>query len=155
MGSRLTQRSRATMALVAIALWLAGVELLPNAHLARHEADHTHDTSGAVVRSSAGAESRTIRYSHARRSAKAERHSHAVKWSPNNRAQAQLVDAGHGAHDASGLAHRAVALQEPAPPITRPVPVEQLLAWVITDVTTDRILDTELAQPSARGPPAA
>ena len=44
-GSR---RHRRAIALMTCALWLLGVEVLPNLHLAFHHDDHTHAADGTI-----------------------------------------------------------------------------------------------------------
>ncbi|MCW5809250.1 MAG: hypothetical protein KIT31_43250 [Deltaproteobacteria bacterium] len=57
------------------------------------------------------------------------------------------------AHAAAGIAHRALALHTPAPPLLAPLPVE-LASWWIVDAPIAAPHTTQLARPTARGPPA-
>jgi hypothetical protein len=44
-------RQRRALALLTCVLWLLGVEVLPNLHLAHHHDDHTHAADGTIVAS--------------------------------------------------------------------------------------------------------
>ena len=114
-------------------LWLLGVEVLPNLHLATHEADHTHEADGTIVRGSFGGT-----------------HSHGGVVHADRDEQLAIDVPAHGA---AGIAHRAVALHQPSPPVTEPLAVTVVPRW-IEHTPNERLLAADAARPAARGPPA-
>jgi hypothetical protein len=137
---------RARMALVACALWLAGVEVLPGLHEALHDrlAPHRHDGDTIITVSLDDTThvhpDGTIHY---------------VTPQPRHKRRPVHDDrprAGDVAGHAAGLAHHAAAIAPAALPITRPLPVDRrsyavALAAPVEPVTRDRPAAT------ARGPP--
>jgi len=157
MSGRITRasrhRRRATFAVAACVLWLLGVEVLPNVHLATHEADHTHQADGTIVRVSFGGT-----HSHGGGVIHADHDDHdfdAVDHDADHhekRSDQLAIDV--PAHGAAGIAHRAVALHQPPPPELAPIAVDRLV-WRDQLPPTDHELDRSAIQPQARGPPAA
>ena len=144
-------RRRATFALTACVLWLLGVEVLPNLHLASHEADHTHEASGTIVRVSF-----TSTHAHADGTVHRDhddRASHDGHPGKRRATSDQLaIDVPDG-HAASGIAHHALALHQPPPPVVDPTPLQQPLIFVDRQ-PNERVAIPHAAPPSARGPPA-
>jgi hypothetical protein len=160
-------RRRRGFAATACVLWLLGVELLPNLHLAFHEDDHTHGEAGEIVVAHVAIED----HSHAQPD---EPHEHGDAHHselaydegdvtvvveepapPRRKHRDRLaIDDRELAHAASGLAHRQAALHRPAPPLLAPLPVVRTSWWVI-DAPIERTYETSLARPTARGPPLA
>jgi len=139
MGGRRTAR---TLALVAVVLWLAGVELVPNLHLALHAslAAHTHDGDTTVFaphHHADGSEHRVVM-----------RAGHRVHARSTHDLALELE---HGAHS---LAHHAAALQPAPAPLLVPLPIDRrpLLAAAIAIIEpSSRVVPRAMA----RGPPAA
>jgi len=139
MGGRRTAR---TLALVAAVLWLAGVELVPNLHLALHAslAAHTHDGDTTVF----------APHHHADGS------EHRVVMRAGHRVHARgthdlALELEHGAHS---LAHHAAALQPAPAPLLVPLPIDRrpLLAAAIAIIEpSSRVVPRAMA----RGPPTA
>ena len=139
MGGRRTAR---TLALVAAVLWLAGIELVPNLHLALHAslAAHTHDGDTTVF----------APHHHADGS------EHRVVMRAGHRVHARgthdlALELEHGAHS---LAHHAAALQPAPAPLLVPLPIDRrpLLAAAIAIIEpSSRVVPRAMA----RGPPAA
>ena len=133
-----TARQRRGYAIATCLLWLVAVEALPAVHLATHDGHHTHDASGAII---------PLDDDHAE--------------IPENDFVA-IDDAGrpgpitafdHLEHSAGGLAHHAIALQQPAPPLLAPLPVAppEVRAAAIAH---ERVSSSHALRPTARGPPA-
>jgi hypothetical protein len=141
------QRYRRAYAVIAALLWLVGVEVIPNVHLAYHADDHTHDaTSGAIVRVTFA--------QHAHDDGTV--HAHAAESGPKrtNREHAILDDEVPSGHAAAGLAHRAAALHQPPPPALAPIEVPPN-EHRIAAAPAARLASRSLARPAARGPPVA
>jgi hypothetical protein len=134
----LTTQRRRTAAWVVCLVWLVGVEVLPNLHLVGHRADHSHDASGAMV-----AQENDHEHGHQHASAHHDEAPHDF----------DDVDPYTPGHAAAGIAHRAVALHQPAPSLLAPLPVE-LASWRIVHAPSVAVSTTQLARPTARGPPA-
>jgi len=140
------RRSRARVALVACALWLAGVEALPALHEALHGqlAPHRHDNGAIVTVSFADTTHRhpdgTIHFASA---APRGRRPHASDGQPH------ATDA---ADHAGGLAHHAAALAPAAPPITHPLPIDRRPITLAVRERIDWVRRDPLAA-TARGPP--
>lgn len=159
---RAADRNRRGFAICAAVLWLFGVEVLPNLHLAQHDAHrHTHASDGSIValdddapvvarveRETASlARHAPARAPLAHRVVAAGRHHHEPKHE-SHRGQLAID---HVPHAASGIAH-AIALHQPPPPITTPLAVPVAETWRYAE-PTDAILATAAVRPSARGPP--
>ncbi|MBA3459540.1 MAG: hypothetical protein H0T46_06240 [Deltaproteobacteria bacterium] len=116
--------TRRQLAIIACLLWLVGVELLPAIHQASHDelAPHRHDSGGMVITVSFGAP--------AHRHVDGVEHEHAapvVRYAPvrpKHDGKSRMTDGAAGDH-AAGLAHHAVALLAPPPPMLTPLPVDR------------------------------
>jgi hypothetical protein len=131
---------RRVLALVACTLWLLGIEALPNLHLATHGDDHTHARDGSIVRPGEHRHGDVV-------------HSHAPKPKPQRRVPQLAFDDASSGHAAAGIAHHAIALHQPAPPLLAPLPVDRPLLHLehaMIGVAPAIALD----RPHARGPPA-
>jgi hypothetical protein len=143
--------TRRHLAIVACLLWLAGVELLPAIHQARHDelAPHTHDSGGMVVTVSFGEPPH--------RHVDGTAHVHAppvVRYSPvrpKHDGKSRIRDAAGGGH-AAGLAHHAVALLAPPPPILTPLPVDRRPTFD-APVESRVLVSATVPEAAARGPP--
>lgn len=123
---------RRVLAILAMLAWLLGVEALPAAHLAHHEADHSHDVTGAIVH----------HVDHDHVAPPAEHHT--------DLAQLAIDHPIEPGHQAGGVAHHAVALYQAEPP---QLPIVELAVShdelaLPTILTTTRAVAT-----SARAPP--
>lgn len=140
--------------MVACALWLGGVEVMPAVHEAMHGqlAPHRHDAGSIVTVSFEDSTHRhpdgTIHFasptSRPARSRPSGKHGPLVRGG-----RPQVSDA---APHADGLAHHAAALAPVPPPVTRPLPVDRrpiaaAIARSIELVACDPLAAT------ARGPP--
>jgi hypothetical protein len=153
------RRHRRWLAATACLLWLLGVEVLPNLHLAFHTDDHTHDADGTIVVVAAhGAE-------HAAAHAAERDHDHlhdraAADHGARPRARRDrtdgpaTIDLAPSAHAAAGVAHRAIALHRPPPPLLEPLAVLRA-AWQVEHRPVSQLHDSLRARPNARGPPAS
>jgi hypothetical protein len=129
------------LALVAAVLWLAGVELVPNLHLALHDslAAHTHDGDTTVFaphHHADGSEHRVVM-----------RAGHRVRTHSRHDLALELE---HGAHS---LAHHAAALQPAPAPILVPLPIDRRpveAAAIAIIEPSSRVVP----HATARGPPA-
>lgn len=165
MGGRfVAQRGRRVFAVVACLLWLLGVEVLPNLHLAFHDDDHTHAAGVIVV-------ARVTLEDHDHTGAAAHQHDDAhhselakpghekvdiedpVDERPKRRRVDQLAfDLERSGHAAAGLAHHALALLDPPPPVLAPIAVDRQIVRAVTTLA-DRLPTTTVARVNARGPP--
>jgi hypothetical protein len=140
--------NRKAVAVVAALLWLLGVEVLPNLHLGTHADDHTHAADGTIVsHAEAHHEHEHIADHHAEPNhlGKLVRHRE-----PKQRDQHAIENVSHAA---SGIAHHAVALHQPPPPLLAPLAVPHATAWVHA-APTELVASNANARPNARGPPA-
>jgi len=143
--------TRRHLAIVACLLWLAGVELLPAIHQARHDelAPHRHDSGGMVVTVSFGEP--------AHRHVDGIEHAHAPPIAryapvrPKHDGKSRLSDGAVGDH-AAGLAHHAVALLAPPPPLATPLPVDRRPTFV-APLPTRILISATVPAAAARGPP--
>jgi hypothetical protein len=140
MWRRQIRRKRARLALAAIALWLAGLEVLPNLHVALHDqlGAHTHVGDATVFVAS---------HRHADGSI------HALRR-PRTRAAREAHLAAALAHGQHSLAHRTAGVAPSAPPIIAPIPVDRptlLVAAIAESAPSSR----RVSRASARGPPAS
>ncbi|MDQ3367368.1 MAG: hypothetical protein M3680_18240 [Myxococcota bacterium] len=161
-------RHRRTYAITAALLWLLGVEVLPNLHLATHRDDHTHVAGGTLVvvtfdehrhAGGHGADHDDDHHhphehhddpDHARAGAAATA-APAVHRDRARRAKLAIESPASG-HQAAGIAHHAIALHQPPPPALAPYVVPLVSAWRHA-APPDRIDITRTARPAARGPP--
>ena len=150
-GSR--SRRRRGFAASACFLWLLGVEVLPNLHLAFHDDDdHTHASTGMIVKVSFNEP-----HDHGDGIHTHDEHdASAISASDSKRKASDQVAIGQFEtnHAAAGLAHHALALHRPAPPLIAPLPVDRLILWV-SDAPIERPVLASTTRPSARGPPAS
>lgn len=141
------QRRRARLAVLACMLWLLGVEVLPAIHEGTHASTspHRHDNGGMVV---------TVSFDEpTHRHADGSVHSHTTPAKAKRQRPDGLTRiSGELPHSADGLAHHATALQQAAPPITEPVPVDLQPVLVAIRATAEPVSFDPLA-PNARGPP--
>ena len=134
-GSR---QHRRAIAICGVVLWLLGVEVLPNLHLAAHADDHTHAADGTIVA-----------HHHHHHGDDAD-HEH---FAPSERDEAQLaIEGAPSGHEAAGIAHRATALHQPPPPTTTPIATPHAQPWEHARPHA-RTTAIERARPTARGPP--
>lgn len=140
------QHRRRVVATIACLLWLLGVEVLPNLHLASHDAStHEHTPAGTIV---------TVTFGSAPHAHDGSVHSHDAADHAAERRDELAIDDPVSTHVASGLAHRAIALHEPPPPLLAPLPVVQLVTNVVA-LPAGRVDIAFVATTDARGPPAA
>ncbi len=214
------QRRRRWFAATACLLWLLGVEVLPDLHLAFHADDHTHGAEGTIVHAAAhhggrdhdaahaehdhhdhhapvmlaaapagellapahadhehalaadGAELTALVWrapvaagdhgDHGHHVAPARAHDahdahhahHAHRSHRERRDGASTIDLAPSAHSAAGVAHHAIALHRPPPPLLEPLPVPRT-AWQLEREPAPQLHDALRARPNARGPPTA
>ncbi|MBA3455138.1 MAG: hypothetical protein H0T42_18760 [Deltaproteobacteria bacterium] len=153
-GKRAEHRRR-VIATIACVLWLLGVEVLPNLHLSSHDAStHDHTPSGMIVTVTFGAAAHAHDgsvHSHDAADRAAELAQHAAREQPRDEL---AIDDPVSTHVASGLAHHAVALHAPSPPLLAPLPVVRLVTNTIA-LPVGRLQVAFVATADARGPPAA
>jgi hypothetical protein len=138
---RVRPRRLRRLAIAATLLWLVGIEVLPNLHVALHDhlAPHRHDAGGMVV---------TVSYGEV-----AHVHADGTIHRPHRGTPTRDKDAlGKLAHG-DGIAHHAVAMAPVPPPITEPLPVDRTATFVATTVA-DHLFSIDPLAASARGPPA-
>jgi hypothetical protein len=147
-------RARARLAIVACALWLGGVEVMPSLHEAMHGrlTPHRHDAGSIVTVSFDDTTHRhpdgTIHF--ASPTSRPARSRHAGKtWPGARNGRPQASDAGQ---HADGLAHHAAALAPVPPPVTRPLPVDRQPFAVAIARSIELVACDPLAA-TARGPP--
>ncbi len=147
------QRRRRWFAATACVLWLLGVEVLPDLHLAFHADDHTHGHDGAIHHLAA--------HDHDAAHAAHDHHDHdhghgAVtpehRWR-RDRTDGPSFDHAPSVHAAAGVAHHAIALHRPPPPLLEPLPVPRA-AWRLEREPEAPFHGALRARPNARGPPA-
>src|SRR5438067_932657 len=136
--SGLARYQRRMVAAAACLLWLLGVEALPAVHMATHDGHHTHAADGSIV-------------------ATDDDHDHDAPdddfYGIDQRSRATPItafDHPEHAHAANGLAHHAVALQQPAPPLLAPLPIAPPALPVVFAIL-DQIASAHVARPTARG----
>jgi hypothetical protein len=130
------------LALCAAVLWLLGVELVPNLHLALHAslAAHSHEGDTTVFtphRHADGSEHRIVM-----------RAGHRVRTRSAHDLAVQLE---HGAHS---LAHHAAALQPAPAAILAPLPIDQR-PTVVAEIAIIVPSSRDVPRATARGPPRA
>ncbi|MFN0252180.1 MAG: hypothetical protein ACKV2T_35215 [Kofleriaceae bacterium] len=130
-------------------VWLLAVEVLPNVHLHSH-GDHAHEhaADGTVI--TVSFESSTHRHD-------GVTHSHADAHEPARDTKKKArdilaIDHVPDLHAAAGLAHRALALHEPPPPVLDAIATVRVTSDII-DVATGRETVAFEATADARGPP--
>lgn len=153
-GMRAQHRRRA-VAMITCLLWLLGVEVLPALHLSSHDpTTHEHTPAGMIV---------TVTFGTATHAHDGSLHSHDAadragelsrQAAREQRRNELAIDGPVSRHVASGLAHHAVALHAPAPPLLAPLPVVQLVTDVVA-LRAGRVDVAFVATADARGPPAA
>jgi len=128
-----TGNHQRVLAIVASVLWLLGVVVLPALHEGRHARNHTHAADGTIVVDHGD-------------------HQH-VAPEREHRDLGQLavdhpVDSGH---QAGGVAHHQVAMQQALPPTlpVAPQPIERASVAI-----GDAQITASIVPAAARGPPA-
>lgn len=131
-------RTQARLAIAACLLWLVGIEVLPNLHVAFHDrlASHTHVVNGIVF---------TVTYGEA-----PHVHPDGSIHRPLPPSRDRTAVGSH--HGDGGIAHHAAAIAPVSPPSTQPLPVDRRPTFVVIAIAVSlRSLDPLAA--SARGPP--
>lgn len=141
-------RNRPAIALVTCFLWLLAVEVLPGLHEGLHRDDHSHAADGTIVRVSFGPSS-VGRHEHDASGRDVPATSPAPHVADGH-SHADTVR--HLRHDASGAAHHAVALLDPAPPVLSASTFDSV-AYLVECAFVDRLTSSPDVRPSARGPP--
>lgn len=169
MMPRRSPRRRRALAAVACLLWLLGVEVLPNLHLATHDdaTPHVHTPGGMIVTVSFGATAHRHAdgsvHAHAEPDGDLAEHAEPTADDDEKREErderdereAQLAfDTPPDLHVAAGLAHRALALHDPPPPELEPVAPTRHVTLAIALVEDHPGYATPRTA-SARGPPRA
>ena len=154
-GMRAQHRRRAAAALCAL-VWLLGIEVLPNLHLAFHDpSTHTHTPAGMIVTVTFGEPAHTHAAGSIHSHDAADRAIELASAADRARHNDKLaIDVALVVHDATGLAHRATALHAPAAPLLAPLPAVRLVTNVIAS-PVGRACVAFVATSDARGPPAA
>lgn len=137
------------MAIAAILLWIGGIEVGPNLHVALHAglAPHVHDAAtGAIVRVSFARDS-VAAWPHTHADGTTHAHAHAPK-TPRGSAHrlAAALDAPH--------LHAIVAWCAPPPPLAHPVAVDRVATRLCARAPGDPHACTS-GRAVARGPPFA
>jgi hypothetical protein len=130
------RRSRIALALVVV--WLAGLEVLPNLHLALHDqlGEHTHVGDATVFVAS-------------HRHADGTTHELRRPRTAPDRLAHLAAALAHGRHS---FAHHTAAMKSSSPPLLAPLPVDRPTVLVVA--LDDAAPNTRLhARPTARGPP--
>ncbi len=130
-------RRRRALALAAAVLWLVGLELAPNLHLALHDHLGAHVHAGDSIAFAHRHADGTIHRTAARK--------------PRRATRDLALSLEHGAHS---LAHHAAGLQPTGPAIVVPLPVDRRPTLVIAARTTE-LVSLLAARATARGPPAS
>ncbi|HWO20088.1 MAG TPA: hypothetical protein VNO30_14980 [Kofleriaceae bacterium] len=140
-------------------LWLLGVEVLPNLHLAHHHDDHTHAADGTIValadhdHDDADHDHGDADHDHDHDHADADAdHVDADADHDHDDGQLAIDHPSRPHHQASGIAHHATALHRPAAPPLAPAAVARL-TWQLVALADAPPRDTFTARPIARGPP--
>jgi len=122
---------RVLLALMGVVLWLGGVELTPNLHIALHAslAEHTHDGDSVI-------------FEHA--------HAHRAQTLAERRHELALR-LEHGAHS---LAHHHIAMQPAAPPLLAPLPVDRRPVF-LQELAIIELHSRVVPRAKARDPPLA
>ncbi len=148
-------RLRRTYAALAGVLWLLGIEVLPNLHLALHERPHTHAPDGTVVIVTFDRDVEPHRH------ADGTMHSHeatsaGIDRSPRHRSRSGVlaIDRAPDTHVAAGLAHHATALHAAPPPIIDAIAIDRI-ATEARFGETGRDVVAVVTTRDARGPPLA
>lgn len=147
---------RRTYAALLCLVWLLGIEVLPNVHLASHASrPHEHAADGTIITVSFDAHSHgDVVHSHA---SHPSRDSNASRDSRTSRARSRAgvlaLEQAPDTHAASGLTHRAAALHASPPLILDAVPVDRV-EHVARYARTGRDAVAPIATRDARGPPS-
>jgi len=153
---RITARRRRAFAIVTCLLWLVGIEILPNLHLATHDdTTHTHGPTGMIVTVSFGAPAHAHDDGSIHSHDAADHAADLTRQADRERHRDQLaLDNPVSTHAAGGLAHHALALHSPPPPLLAPLPVVRLVSSQIA-LPAGRVGIAFVATADARGPPVA
>src|SRR4051812_7563526 len=103
------RRRRRAFALMTGVLWLLGIEVLPDLHLASHHGDHTHAADGTILTEVDDHDD----HDHD----DGDHHDH----DDGDDNQLAIDHPAHAHHQAGGISHHAVALHRPPPPLLAPV----------------------------------
>ena len=124
---------RRHLALSATVIWLVAFEFAPWLHVALHDhlGHHHHDASGAIVEDPDDAV--------------ADAADDGDRDEPNH-VERQLS---HGRHN---LAHHGVAVQPPAPAVTKPLPVDRRVV-IVAAIASAAFRSIDPLAATARGPP--
>ena len=153
-------RLRRTYAALAGVLWLLGIEVLPNLHLALHERPHTHAPDGTVVIVTFDRDAEPHRHAdgtmHSHDTAGIERSARAAHSSPRHRARSGTlaIEQAPDTHVAAGLAHHATALHAAPPPVIDAIAIDRI-AIEARFGETGRAIVAVVTTRDARGPPLA
>jgi hypothetical protein len=121
-------------------LWILGIEILPNLHVALHDrlAAHTHTAGGIVF---------TVTYGEP-----VHVHADGTVHRPAPARPTRDRDAIGNHHGDGSLAHHAAAIAPVPPPVTQPLPVDRRATFVAIAIAADLVSIDPLAA-AARGPP--
>lgn len=161
-------RLRRTYAALVGVLWLLGIEVLPNLHLALHERPHTHAADGTVVIVTFDRDAEPHRHadgtvhSHEATSAGIERSARDGRSARDAGTRAMhrshtgvlAIDHAPDTHVAAGLAHHATALHAAPPPVIDAIAIDRI-ATEARSRETGRDVVAIVTTRDARGPPAA
>ena len=138
---------RRGFAIIAALLLLLGFEVLPNLHLAFHDADHTHAHDGSIVLARAA-------HGHHHDHGDADHHHDVDAGRDRSKKPVLAFDHAPHGHTAAGLAHRLTAWQQPPAPVIAPVATPDPQRWTHA---APRALCTlrSIRTCDARGPPDA
>ncbi len=122
-------------------LWIVGIEILPNLHVALHDrlGAHTHTAGGIVF---------TVTYGEP-----VHVHADGTVHRPSPTRPTTDRDAIGNHHGDGSLAHHAAAIAPVPPPVTKPLPVARHATFVAIAIAVDLVSIDPLAA-AARGPPA-
>jgi hypothetical protein len=141
-------------------LWLLGVEVLPNLHLALHDARaHTHAADGTIIVTTFDRDAEPHRHadgtvhSHAATDDGLARDAHTRHHDRRSRPGVLAFDHAPDSHAATGLAHHATALCSAPPPIADALPVDRVEA-ICRHTRTGRSDVASITTRDARGPPS-
>ena len=155
MGTLRHARLRRIYAVTLGVLWLLGIEVLPNVHLATHDhgKPHQHTASGMVVTVSFDRDSvHYDRDSAPHRHDDGSVHAHAPKPKAKSPIGVLAFGVVPDLHVAGGLAHHAVALHAAPAPMVDAIAVDRVATDIIL-TTTGREALAFAGTASARGPP--
>ena len=131
-------------------LWLLGVEVLPNLHLAAHHGDHTHAADGTILATAADDD-----HDHDHDGVDHDDADHDEHDDVDHDDDPPAIDhPPHAHHQGGGVSHHAAALHRPPPPLLAPAHVARTV-WRLEAPADARPRSASIARPTSRGPPAA